>query len=41
MGADHLINYRETPEWGRAVGEITADDDPSEDLCELAMMASR
>lgn len=23
MGADHLINYRETPEWGRAVGEIT------------------
>lgn len=23
MGADHLINYRETPEWGRAVREIT------------------
>ncbi len=23
MGADHLINYRENAEWGRAVGEIT------------------
>ncbi|MEX5305363.1 NAD(P)-dependent alcohol dehydrogenase [Kocuria sp. CPCC 205258] len=23
LGADHVINYRETPEWGRAVQELT------------------
>src|SRR5690606_1980830 len=23
LGADHVINYRETPEWGRAVRELT------------------
>jgi len=25
LGADHLINYRTTPEWGRAVREIAPD----------------
>ncbi|MFN3513878.1 MAG: zinc-dependent alcohol dehydrogenase family protein [Phenylobacterium sp.] len=23
LGADHLVNYRQTPEWGRAVRELT------------------